>query len=155
MSVMGYSKTGMRGALVALCTLALCVVPIRAQDGSAPPPPQQGGGAQGMGRPGQMQERQLERMTKELNLTPDQVTQLKDIQADTRKQMMALREDASTAPEDRRDKMMTIRKGSMDKIRSMLTEDQKTKFDAMQSQMMGRGQQRGGNESGPPPASPQ
>jgi len=93
-----------------------------------------------------MQERQLERMTKELNLTPDQVTQIKGINADTDKQMMALRNDTSTAPIDKREKMMAIRKESQTKIRAVLTDEQKTKWDAIQAKQQ---EQREGGSAPP------
>jgi hypothetical protein len=38
--------------------------------------------------------------------------------------------------------MMEIRKSSQDKIRAVLTDDQKTKYDAMQAQMRGRTRNR-------------
>jgi protein CpxP len=99
----------------------------------------------------QMQERRLEMMTKQLDLKPDQVTQIKAIQAETNKQMLALRDDTSTAAVDKREKMMAIRKDSQDKVRGVLTDDQKTKFDAMQSRMRER---REGTGMPPPPPPP-
>ena len=44
-----------------------------------------------------MRGNQVEFLTKKLNLTPDQVTQVKAIDDDARKQMKALREDTSIA----------------------------------------------------------
>jgi Spy/CpxP family protein refolding chaperone len=101
-----------------------------------------------------MGEHQLEFLTKKLNLTPDQVTQVKAINDDARKQMMALREDTSIAQADKRAKMMDIQKASQDKIRALLTDDQKTKFDALQAQMRERRGDHGGGD-GPPPPPPQ
>ena len=51
---------------------------------------------------------------------------------------MALREDTSIAGADKRTKMMDIHKASQDKIRALLTDDQKTKFDALQAEMRER-----------------
>jgi protein CpxP len=102
-------------------------------------------GGRGGGQ-GRMQERQLEMMTKELNLTPDQVTQVKAINADSEKQMLALRDDTATAPADKREKMMAIRQGSMAKVKALLTDEQKTKLDAMMAKMRERRE-----EGGPPP----
>ncbi|WP_213806225.1 hypothetical protein [Granulicella sp. dw_53] len=150
-------RAGMRLALLALCT-ATSVAPMMAQDTSAQPPsPQQDGSGRQMGRggPGRMQERQLEMMTKQLNLTPDQVTQIKAIDADTEKQMMALRDDTSTAQADKRDKMMAIRKDAQAKIRTTLTDDQKTKWDAMLAKRQERREERGGGGGDAPPPPPQ
>ena len=96
--------------------------------------PQGQGGPRDGGRGG-MQGHQIEFLTKKLNLTPDQVTQVKAIDADTWKQAKALREDTTTADADKRTKMMEIHKASQDKIRALLTDDQQTKFDAMQAEM--------------------
>ncbi len=82
---------------------------------------------------------QVEILTKKLNLTPDQVTQVKAIDADTMKQAKALRSDTSIAGHDKRSKMMDIHKASQDKIRAILTDDQKTKYDALQAEMQEQG----------------
>ncbi len=98
---------------------------------------------------------QVEFLTSKLNLTPDQVTQVKAINADTMKQMSAVREDTSLAQADRRTKMMDIRKASLDNLRAILTDDQKTKYDALQAEMQERMRERGQGGGPPPPAPPQ
>jgi protein CpxP len=102
-----------------------------------------------------MRGNQVEFLTKKLNLTPDQVTQVKAIDEDAMKQSKAVREDASVAGPDKRAKMMDIHKASQDKIRALLTDDQKTKFDALQTQMRERRGNRGGGDGPPPPPPPQ
>jgi Spy/CpxP family protein refolding chaperone len=142
----------LRVAILAIGATALSTLPAMAQDPSAPPPPQDQAGPR-QGGPGGMRGNQVEFLTKKLNLTPDQVTQVKAIDADAMSQMTALREDTSVAGPDKRAKMMDIHKTSQDKIRALLTDDQKTKFDALQSQMRaGRGNHGGGD--GPPPPPP-
>lgn len=153
------NRSGLRMISMALFGIVLGVGTLAAQDTPAtqPPPAQQGGPGQGPGgRPGpeRMQQRQLDMLTTQLNLTPDQVTQVKAVQADTRQQMMALREDTSTAQQDKQAKMMAIRKGSEEKIRGVLTDDQKTKFDAMQARMQQRRESREGGPGAPAPAAP-
>lgn len=155
MSRFKFHKTMMRAAMLALSAALLCSMPMVAQDNSAPPPPPQdnaGPPPQGhMGRRGG--DRELKRMTKELNLSPDQVSQIQAINQDTGKQMMALHDDSSLSQDDRRSKMMDIRKASQDKIRGVLNDDQKTKYDAMLQRM--REHRRGGNDGPPPPPPPQ
>jgi protein CpxP len=144
----------MRIATLALCAAVMGAVPMLAQD-TAPATQQDGPPRGGMG--GRMGgERQLEMMTRELSLTPDQVTSVKGIEADSRQQMMALREDTSTPQEQKRDKMMSIRSASQAKIRALLTDDQKVKFDKMEARMRERMQNRGGGggPDGPPPPPP-
>jgi protein CpxP len=151
MNMKVFRKAGMQAAMLALCTSALCTMPMMAQDTTPPAAPQ---GQMGRGRGGPGMGNQVEMLTNKLNLTPDQVTQVKAIDADTMKQMSAVRDDTSLAQADRRTKMMDIHKASSDKIRAILTDDQKTKYDAMQAEMQERMKERrqGG---GPPPAPPQ
>jgi Spy/CpxP family protein refolding chaperone len=98
---------------------------------------------------------QLEMLTRQLNLTPDQVTQVKAIDDEARKQAMAVRDDSSIAGPDKRAKMMDIHKASQDKIRGLLTDDQKTKYDALLAQMQERRGNHQGGQGGPPPPPPQ
>lgn len=150
-----------RVALAAVCGIALCA-PAMAQDADAPPPPPQqqtgdhmGGGP---GRGAEMQQRQLEHMTKVLNLSPDQVTQIKAIQTDTHQKMMALRDDSSVTMPDRRAKMMAMREDEQTKVKAVLTDDQKTKYEAMRQKEMEHRQERdgerGGSNGSTPPTPP-
>jgi periplasmic protein CpxP/Spy len=143
----------LRVVLLTMGATALVALPTMAQDASAPPPPPGQGGPR-HGGPGRMEEHQIEFLTKKLNLTSDQVTQVKAIDDDSFKQMKALREDTSTAGPDRRAKMMDIHKASQGKIRALLTADQQTKFDALQAEMQEHRGHRGGGPDGPPPPPP-
>ena len=140
----------LRVAVLAIGATALSALPAMAQEPSAPPPQGQAGPEHG-GRG--MRGNQVEFLTKKLNLTPDQVTQVKAIDADTMTQMKALRSDTSLTPDEKKPKMMDIHKASQGKIRALLNPDQQTKFDAMQTEMRGRMRNRG--QGGPPPTTPQ
>jgi Spy/CpxP family protein refolding chaperone len=144
-------KAILQVAIFALGLTVLSALPARAQDPSAPPPAPQG---QAGPRHGGMRGNHVDFLTKKLDLTPDQVTQVKAIDEDTWKQMKALREDTSVAGPDKRAKMMDIHKASQDKIRALLTADQQTKFDALQAQMRERREHHGGGPGGPPPPPP-
>jgi Spy/CpxP family protein refolding chaperone len=144
-------KAILQVAIFALGLTVLSALPAMAQDPSAPPPPPPG---QGGPRHGGLRGNQVDFLTKQLNLTPDQVTQVKAIDEDTWKQMKALREDTSVAGPDKRAKMMDIHKASQDKIRGVLTADQQTKFDALQAQMRERRERHGGPAGPPPPPPP-
>lgn len=135
---------GMRVAMLALCALTVSAIPALAQDGSP--------GGPGMGnRPdqAQMAARRLERMTKDLNLTPDQVMQVKAINDAGQADMMALRNDSTMSREDKRGKMMTMRQDTEAKIRAVLTEEQKPKYEAMLAEQR---QRMGGRRGAPPPS---
>jgi periplasmic protein CpxP/Spy len=146
-----FRKAGVQGAVLALCTATLYVAPMMAQD-AAPAAPPAGQMRGGPGHRGDM----VEMLTKKLNLTPDQVTQVKAINADAMTQAKAVHDDSSLSQADMRSKMMDIHKTSQDKIRGILTDEQKTKYDAMQAEMKAKMQERrqGGGDA-PQPAPPQ
>jgi periplasmic protein CpxP/Spy len=144
-----FRKPMMWTAILALCTTAVSSVPMMAQDNSAAAPQQQDQAGPRGGRGGGG-ERQIEMLTKRLNLTPDQVTQVKAIEDDSRTQSMAVRDDSSMAQPDKRAKMMDIRKASQDKIRGILTEEQKPKYEALLAEQQQRMQNRGGGADASP-----
>lgn len=138
-----------RTAALLLCSVSLAL-PAMAQSGQTndgpPPPPPSGQGPGGMrGGPAA----RLEMMQRELSLTADQSTKVKAILDDGRAQMVAAREAG-----DGREKLMAIRKAESDKIRAILDDTQKTKFDEMEKRMRER-MRRGQGGEGPPPAPPQ
>ena len=152
---------GVRTALLLLCTAAITAAPasLLAQAPDTPPagqqgpPPDGGPGGYRRGGPG-MEQRQVEMLTKQLNLTPDQVTKLKAIDDDSRQQMMALRDDTSTPRDQKRAKMESIHQAQQSKIKAMLTSDQSAKYDAMQARMRERREERQEHQEGagaPPP----
>jgi protein CpxP len=139
--------------LLVFAMAALCSVTMYAQQ-----PDQNAGqgGERRMGRGPMTPQAELDRLTKELNLTKDQQDKIKPILEDQQKQMQALREDTSTSMEDRMPKMRDIRKTHVDQIRAILTSDQQAKFDDMQKKMMERrggpgGERPHGDQPPPPP----
>jgi len=99
-------------------------------------------------------DQQLEHMSKALNLTDDQKSQIKPILQDRQKQMESLRSDTSLSPEDRRSKARSLMQDSNAKIIAVLNDEQKTKFKEMQSRMREHRGPPGGAPnapSGPPP----
>jgi Spy/CpxP family protein refolding chaperone len=141
-----FRRYAARVTAVAICSAALCTVPMMAQGG--------GGGGRGMMSP-EAQQAQLDSMTKAVGLTPDQVSKIKDINADAMKKMMDIRssgEDMSTA----RPKMMAVRTDQQDKIKALLTDDQKPKYDTWLASQprRGPGGPGGGAPAGGPPAAP-
>jgi len=88
MNIAMFRKPIMQAAILALCTTALSTMPMVAQDNPAPPQQQDQAGPQGgrHGGPGR-EEHQIEFLTKKLNLTPDQVTQVKAIDDNARQQL--------------------------------------------------------------------
>jgi protein CpxP len=135
-----FRNTILQAAVLALCTTTLSTMPMMAQ----PAPAAQGQGGGGGGR--MSPERQTEALTTALSLTPDQVTKVTAINTDSMKQMTALRDDSSLDQDARRAKMTDIRKASTDKIKAILTDEQKPKYDALLAQQAAR---RGGGGGAP------
>ena len=114
---------------------------------------QGGGDQQGPRRGMPSVEDQLKNLTDRLSLTDDQQTKIKPILEDQRTQMQALMKDDSLSQEDKRSKGRAIRESTSGKIRGVLTDDQKKKYDAMEQEMRDRMRQRqqGGDNPPPPP----
>jgi protein CpxP len=136
-------------ALTGLLTLGLAASAARAQDNAAPP--QQG--QWGHGGPGRMDpDRQLKHLTKELDLTADQQTQIKPILAARDQQAQQVFQDQSMAPQDRHSKMKAIQEDTNGKIEGVLNATQKQKFEQMQAEMQAHHHGGpGGGEAAPAP----
>lgn len=94
--------------------------------------------------------RRTEMLTKQLKLTSDQQPKVLEVLKSQQSQMEALHSDSSLSQDDRRSKMMDIRKTSNDQIRALLDADQQKKWDKMESQ---RGQwMQGHHPDGQAPA---
>jgi Spy/CpxP family protein refolding chaperone len=131
--MMTIRKCVARASVVALCTAALSTVPMMAQGG--------GGG----GRGGMSPEMRVANIDKAVTLTADQKTKITAIYTADMKKMQDLR--ASQDP-DMRSKMMAMRTDENAKIKALLTDAQKPKFDAYLASMpQGRG--GGGGGGGP------
>jgi Spy/CpxP family protein refolding chaperone len=102
------------------------------------------GGQRGPGR--QTVEERLQAMTEFLGLTPAQQSQIKPILEDTQQQMQAIMKDDSLSREDRGSKMRSLREATDEKIRAVLNDEQKKKFDERRKEQQGprRGNEKGG-----------
>jgi protein CpxP len=102
-------------------------------------------------------DQQLAHMTKALNLTSDQQTQIKPILENQHQQMMQVHQDQSLSRQDKMTKMKSLNDDTHSKIEAVLNDQQKQKFEAMQQKMEERRQQhmQGGDSSPQPQAQPQ
>jgi len=136
-------------ALKKLCFLAVCLLAIGAA-AQQNPPAQGSGENQGGGRRMQSVDDQLKNLTEKLNLTTDQQAKIKPILEDTRSEMTKVMQDDSMSREDKMAKGRSLREASNGKIRQLLNDDQKKKFDEMQKEMQERMRQRQqGGDSNP------
>lgn len=134
-------------ALAGMLTLGVCSA-AQAQDNPQPQPSQ---GQEGHGRGRMNPDRQLERLTRELDLTADQQSQIKPLLVDRDQRMQTLFQNQSLAEDDRRTQAKTIRDDTDSKIMAILNDDQKQKYTAMQEHMGRRGGQGQPQESSPQP----
>jgi periplasmic protein CpxP/Spy len=115
----------------------------------------QGGPGGGMGHGGRHMpsvDDQLSDLSSKLKLTDAQKPQVRAILQDQQDQMKQVMENSSGSREDNRAKMHEIHQASSAKIRDLLTDDQKAKYDKMQAERQKHWQGReGGNGSAPPP----
>jgi Spy/CpxP family protein refolding chaperone len=117
------------------------------------PPPDNGRWHHGPPDPAQ----RTQELTKQLKLTSDQQTKVQDILQSEHSRMESLRQDTSLSQQDRRTKMMDIRKNTDTQIRALLDSNQQKKWDEMQANRGQWGQNRrhgppdAGDQPGPPP----
>jgi hypothetical protein len=71
------------------------------------------------------------RLGKKLNLSADQVAQIKPILADRQQQMQALRADTSLTKEDKHAKMKALVDDNRTKLEAVMTDQQKQQFEQM------------------------
>jgi hypothetical protein len=90
-------------------------------------------------------------LTKHLRLNSDQQTKVQDALVSQRSQMVSLHQDSSLSEQDRRSKMMEIRKSTDEQIRGLLDSNQQRKWDAMKARREQRMQNRRAGEQGAPP----
>lgn len=149
-----------------LVTLALAgsfafgmTLPVFAQDAAPPPPPppmQQGMGGMhhGMRHHRMTPERQLQHLTRALNLTAAQQEQLKPILTEQDQKMRAIWQSQAQQRQQMREQMMSAAKESKAKIEAVLTPEQQQKFDAMIHRRMERMHQWRQHHGAPPPPPP-
>jgi Spy/CpxP family protein refolding chaperone len=73
-------------------------------------------------------------MMDDLNLTPDQKSQLKALHQDMKQQRDAIKNDATLTPDQKKEKMKELHKSQQDKMNSILTPDQQAKRKAFMEQ---------------------
>ncbi len=127
--------------IVLLLAVSLLTVGALAQQ--TPPPP-------GGGRGPMSVDDQVKGLTDRLGLSDDQQAKIKPILEDTRSQMQKIRQDDSLSQEDKMAKGRSLREATNGKIRDLLTDNQKKKFDDMQKEMQERQRQRQ-QQGGEPP----
>jgi Spy/CpxP family protein refolding chaperone len=151
MATGGSTKTSMNNKIFAIALggmLALSAnAALYAQDQTQTQAPQE----QGQGHRGMHMDpnRQLEHLTKTLNLSADQQTQIKPILTDRQQKMQALFQDQSMTREDRHSKAQAIQQDTKTRLEAALNDQQKQQFEEMQAKMRAHRHQGGDNQAPP------
>jgi hypothetical protein len=124
-------------SIILLCTFMFALGALAQQPPTQDENKQSDQGGAGHAKRGHMPsaEAQLKHLTDVLNLTDNQQTAAKAILDDTHKQAETVMADKSLSPEDRKAKMTTLHESAHAKIREILNDEQKKKFDEMRARM--------------------
>jgi Spy/CpxP family protein refolding chaperone len=115
--------------LLAVCLFAMAAL---AQQN---PPAKEGEGHKHPGEQMGNVDDHVKELSAKLNLTADQQAKVKTILQDTHQQMQTLMKDESMSKEDKHARMKGLHDSVHAKVREVLNDDQKTKFDAMMKDM--------------------
>jgi len=110
--------------VAALCLMTLASAQEPAPSQNQGQQSQQAGGTAGV-------EGYLKTIAEKLNLTADQLTQIKPMLQNQLTQLQTVRKDSSLTAGQKLDKIRSIHDETHAQIRAVLTDDQKKKFDAM------------------------
>jgi Spy/CpxP family protein refolding chaperone len=112
-----------------------------------------GANASGRGRGNQQgmdRKQKMKGMVKELNLSKEQMGQLKDMNRDLKQQMQAIKADQTLSDEQRREKVKAINKTRIEKLKTILTPQQfeqlKAKVKANKDKMADKKAQENGDD---------
>jgi Spy/CpxP family protein refolding chaperone len=102
---------------------------------------------QGHANPDKMKQRQLARLQRIAKLTPDQETKITPIISNFVDQAVAVRNDSSLQPDQKKAKQKELRKEYNRQVRSLLTPEQKQALKNAKGQNQGKGQNQNQNSN--------
>ena len=92
---------------------------------------------------------QLQKLTKRLQLTPDQQSKIGAILQDRQQQVQSIRGDTSLKPIDKRTKLKSLMESTQASIGAVLTDQQRQRWTDMREKMMERRESRKDGQSAP------
>lgn len=98
------------------------------------------------GKGGPTVEQQLERMTKQLDLTDAQKPKVKAVLEETRKKRQELMDDTSASGRDRRTKMTALTEEQDKKLKAILTPDQYSKMEKQRAEARAKAKEKAPGE---------
>ena len=93
---------------------------------------------------------QVKRLSDRLTLTNDQQAKTRTVLEDQHTQAQAMMKDDSLSQDDKRQKFMSLRQTTISRIRDILNDDQKQKFDAYLQEMQGAHKEKQGDGGNSP-----
>lgn len=81
-------------------------------------------------------QKQTARLSRKLQLTPDQAAKIEPILANRMQQMQQMRADTSSSPRDVHQKMRALKQDTESQIQAILTDSQRQQYQQMQQQAM-------------------
>jgi protein CpxP len=81
-------------------------------------------------------QKQTARLSRKLQLTPDQAAKIEPIIAMRQQQMQQMRADTSASPRDLHQKMRALKQSTDSQIQAILTDSQRQQYQQMQQQAM-------------------
>jgi hypothetical protein len=127
-----------RASLSAAIAVLLCGSLLLAQQPQTPPPGTQAATNTPAYAPNP--HRQAVRLTRELNLTPDQASKVEPILAGRDQQIAALRGNTALAPADLQRQMRAIAQSTRQQLSTVLTRDQMQQLKSIQQSHRNKGQ---------------
>jgi Spy/CpxP family protein refolding chaperone len=87
-------------------------------------------------------EKDHDRGMKALNLTDDQKKQIKQFHQDAKAQAVTIKKDQTLSADQKKAKLQELHQSTQDKVASVLTPEQKQKWDQMRAEHKGKGGKR-------------
>jgi periplasmic protein CpxP/Spy len=117
-----------------LTLLAICLFTMAAF-AQQNPPAKEGEGHKHAGQQMGNVDDHVKELSAKLNLTADQQAKVKTILQDTHQQVQTVMKDESLSKDDKHARMKALHESVQAKVREVLNDDQKPKFDAMMKDM--------------------
>jgi|SRR5205807_5992805 len=135
--------------IIFLCIALFAIGAFAVQSQQAPSgqgaQPAAGQASQGEHRQVPTIDEQVKSLADRLTLTDDQQAKAKTVLEDQHTQAQVLMKDDSLSQDDKRQKFMGLRQATISKIKDLLNDDQKKKFDAYLQEMQGGAKEKQGD----------
>ncbi len=133
-------RLALLGFALGMSGVGACHAQAQSDAGDAAPPPAAHQGAD--------PQRQIKRLSRKLQLTPQQAAQIEPILQNRQQQLAQLRADTSLTPRDRRSRLRTVLQQSNQQLQAVLSDSQRQQYQQMIQQAMQRRRARKSDGNG-------